>query len=129
MVKVVLADDEEFVRLFLKNVMHSLSFKVVAEVESGDEVFPVMKSIHPDILFLDINMPKLTGIEFLRYYSKEFPKTCIIILTSATSFKLIEEASSEGVSCFLMKNMPAEQMISVIEKTWSKFKQEHKINV
>lgn len=126
MVKVVLADDEEFVRHFLRNVMESLSFNVVAEVERGDEVFSVMKNTSPDILLLDINMPNLTGIEFLKHYSHQFPKTCIIILTSASSFKTVEEASKEGVNCFIRKDMPIEQMMLSIQKTWSTFKKEIK---
>jgi YesN/AraC family two-component response regulator len=125
MVRVVLADDEEFVRKFLINVMQSLSFQVVAEVDKGDEVFPIMKKTHPDILLLDINMPNLTGIDFLRKYSREFPKTCIIILTSASSFDVVEEASREGINCFIRKDMPVEQMLLTIEKTWLTFKEEH----
>jgi len=127
MVKVVLADDEEYIRLFLKNVMSALSYKVVAEVETGDEVFPVMKKQRPDILFLDINMPNLTGIEFLKLYAKEFPKTCIIILTSARSFDLVEEASQTGASCFLRKDMQVEQMMKAIKKTWTEFKEKNNI--
>jgi len=127
MVKVVLADDEEFVRYFLKSVMQSLSFQIVAEVEKGDEVYAVVKKARPDILLLDINMPNLTGIEFLKKYSKEFPKMCIIILTSANSFNLFEETAQEGASCFIRKDTPIEQMVSKIEKTWSAFKEENKI--
>lgn len=127
MTKVVLADDEEFVRYFLKSVMSSLSFSVVAEVDSGDELYSVMKKTHPDILFLDINMPHMTGMEFLQNYASEFPKTCFIILTSAASFKLVEDASSSGASCYLRKDMPIEKMVQTIEKTWLEFKEEHKL--
>lgn len=129
MVKVVLADDEEFVRAFLKSVLESLNFNVIAEVEKGDEVYDVMKKTSPDILLLDINMPKFTGMEFLQYYSHKFPKTCIIILTSATSFTLMEKASSAGASCFLRKDLPVEKMIEAINKTWVEFKRGHNINV
>ena len=123
MQKVVLADDEEFVRYFLKTVMHSLSFNVVAEVERGDEVYSVMKNTKPDILFLDINMPNLTGIDFLKRYSKEFSHTCIIILTSANTFQVVEEVSAEGANGFIRKDTPVEQMMLSIEKTWSKFQE------
>lgn len=123
---VVIADDEEFVRLFLKSVMRTLSFKVIAEVEQGDEVYPAMIKKHPDILFLDINMPNLTGLEFLRLYSHEFPKTCIIILTSATSFQLLEEASQKGANCFIRKDMPVNQMMIAIKKGWLDFKEKNK---
>lgn len=123
MVRVVLADDEEFVRYFLQSVMSSLHFSVVAEVEKGDEVFSVMKKTNPDILFLDINMPNFTGLEFLKRYSQEFPKTCIIILTSANSFQIVEETSAEGASCYIRKDTPIEQMVSKIEKTWLAFRE------
>lgn len=126
MVKVVLADDEEFVRLFLKTVMSMLSFSVVAEVEKGDEVYSVIKNTNPDILLLDINMPNLTGLEFLKRYSRDFPRTCIIILTSANTFEAVEETSAKGASGFIRKDTPVEQMVSIIEKTWSKFKEEKK---
>lgn len=122
MVRVVLADDEEFVRYFLKNVMDSMSFTVVAEVERGDELYPVMKKHHPDILLLDINMPNLTGMDFLKRYASEFPKTCIIMLTSATSFKMMEDASAGGASCFLRKDIPVDGIISSITKTWANFR-------
>lgn len=121
MVKAVIADDEEFVRYFLRNVMDSLSFKVVAEVEKGDELLNVMRQINPDILLLDVNMPNLTGLEFLKYYAKNFPNTCIIILTSASSFQIAEEATQKGASCFLRKDTPVEQMMLAIQKTWSDF--------
>lgn len=124
MVKVVLADDEEFVRLFLKTVMSMLSFNVVAEVEKGDEVYAIMARTKPDILLLDINMPNLTGLEFLKRYSREFPHTCIIILTSANSFQVVEEASTKGANGFIRKDTPIEQMVLSIEKAWSAFKKE-----
>lgn len=127
MTKVVLADDEEFVRYFLRSVMSALSFKIIAEVENGDELYSVMKKTHPDILFLDINMPHMTGMEFLQKYASEFPKTCFIILTSAASFNLVEEASSGGANCYLRKDMPIEKMMLAIEKTWSVFKEENNI--
>lgn len=126
MVKVILADDEEFVRHFLKNVMNALSFNVVAEVDKGDELYSVMKNTNHDILLLDINMPNLTGLEFLRRYSREFPKTCIIILTSANTFQAVEEASEKGASGFIRKDTPVEQMVASIEKAWSTFKEERK---
>lgn len=121
MPKVVIADDEEFVRYFLKSVMDSLSYKVVAQVEKGDDLLTVMKNTSPDILLLDINMPNLTGLEFLKYYAKNFPKTCIIILTSSSSFQIAEEAAAIGANCFLRKDMPVEQMMVAIQKTWTDF--------
>lgn len=126
MVRAVLADDEEFVRYFLKSVVESLSYEVVGEVDKGDALLEVMKKTNPDILFLDINMPNLTGTEFLEKYASQFPKTCIIILTSASLMKLMGESSLTGANCFLRKDTPLEEMIEAIEKTWLDFKKENR---
>ncbi len=122
MPKVVIADDEEFVRYFLNTVMESIFFKVVAEVERGDELLEIMEETQPDILLLDINMPNLTGIEFLKQYADKFPNTCIIILTSASLETLVGEVSAAGARCFLRKDTPIEDMILSIQKTWTLFR-------
>lgn len=121
MVKVILADDEEFVRHFLKNVMQELSFQVIAEVEKGDELLSVMEEQHPDMLFLDINMPNLTGIEFLQKYAYKFPETCIVLLTSSSIMALIGETSLSNIQCFLKKDTTVEEMIESIKQTWANF--------
>lgn len=127
MVDVILADDEEFVRYFLKSVMESLSFNVVAEVEKGDELLSAMEKNLPDILLLDINMPNFTGMDFLRKHAVKFPKTCIIILTSARSAELASDVSMQGAKCFLRKDTPIDEMILSINETWLSFKKENKL--
>lgn len=127
MTRVVIADDEEFVRYFLRTVMDSLSYDVVAEVEKGDELVSVMEEQYPDLLLLDINMPNLTGLEFLKDYAFNFPQTCIIILTSATSAALVNEASAKGAKCFLRKDTPIEKMVAAIKQTWTDFEKEHNV--
>lgn len=127
MPNVILADDEEFVRYFLKTIMDSLFFDVVAEVEKGDELIAAMREYQPDILLLDINMPNLTGIEFLNKYSEEFQNTCIIILTSATSAQLMTEASTKGAKCFLRKDTPPEKMVVTIKDTWEQFRKDKNV--
>lgn len=126
MPNVVIADDEEFVRYFLKSILESIFYKVIEEVEKGDELPEVMEQLQPDMLFLDINMPNLTGIEFLKEYASNFPKTCIIILTSSASANLIDEASRAGAKCFLRKDTPVEKMVEAIQNTWEEFRKENR---
>lgn len=122
MPSVILADDEEFVRYFLKTIMDSLLFDVIAEVDKGDELIYAMRNNKPDILLLDINMPRLTGLEFLNQYSSEFTDTCIIILTSATSAQVMDEATTKGVKYFLRKDTPPDKMATLIKECWEEFK-------
>lgn len=124
MPNVVIADDEEFVRYFLKSILESIFFKVIEEVETGDELPDIMEQLRPDMLLLDINMPNLTGIEFLQQYAANFPETCIIILTSSASPVLTSEATQAGARCFLRKDTPVEKMVEAIQTTWTEFKKE-----
>jgi len=121
MPSVILADDEEFVRYFLKTVMDTLFFDVVAEIDKGDELIDAMREYQPNVLLLDINMPKLTGLEFLEQYASEFSQTCIIILTSATSASLMNKISTNGVKCFIRKDTPPDKMMLQIKECWEKF--------
>lgn len=125
MPSVVIADDEDFVREFLKTVLDTIKYEVVAEVDAGDKLFDVMLEHKPDILFLDINMPGLTGIEYLETFSKSFPKTCTIILTSLALSTLIGEPALIEAKGFLRKDTPLKDMIKMIKKTWDEFKKEH----
>lgn len=124
MPKVIIADDEEFVRYFLKSLLESINYELVAEVETGDKLIGIMNETQPDILLLDINMPNLTGIDFLKNYSATFPKTCIIILTSASLATLFGEPALANASCFLNKSTPVSQISEAIQKTWADFKEE-----
>lgn len=118
MARVVLADDEEFVRYYLKTVMETMSYDIVAEVEKGDELVDVMNDYQPDILLLDVNMPNLTGTDFINQYADDFPQTCIVILTSAS---YVDNESLKNVSCVLRKDTPIDEMISSIEEAWNNF--------
>lgn len=125
MPKVIIADDEIFVRDCLKAVLKSIDFEVVAEVERGDKLPDIMTKAQPDILFLDINMPGLSGTDFLRKYSKNYPKTCIIILTSQALSSFIDEASLVEAKCFLRKDTPVKEMVEAIKSTWEQFIEEN----
>lgn len=122
--KVIIADDEEFVRCFLRSLLESINYEIMEEIETGDKLVEIMLQKQPDILLLDINMPNLTGLEFLKNYSSLFPKTCIILLTSKTLSSLINEPSLASARCFLNKTTPIEQMSESIQKAWECFKQE-----
>ena len=122
MAKVILADDEEFVRMFLRDSLQEFSFDVVAEVDNGLDLVEAMGEYKPDILLLDINMPNLTGKDFLEQYSHNFPETCIIILTSIASANYLKH---ERIQAVLRKDLNILDLIAAIEGAWSKFKKEN----
>lgn len=122
---VVIADDEDYIRDLIRAILESINYQVVAEAGRGDKLPDIMTEQQPDILFLDIDMPGLSGTEFLSKYARDYPKTCIIILTSKVLSSLINEESLIGARCFLNKNTPVDEMIGAIKRTWAQFVEEN----
>lgn len=122
---VVIADDEDYIRDLIRAILESIDYQVVAEVGRGDNLPAVMTEQQPDLLFLDIDMPGLSGIEFLSKYAENYPKTCIIILTTKVLSSLINEKSLIDVKCFLNKNTPIDEMVEAIKTTWAQFVEEN----
>ncbi|MDD3237137.1 MAG: response regulator transcription factor [Candidatus Gastranaerophilales bacterium] len=118
---VVIADDEEFVRYFLRGLLESIFFDVIEEVSSGDALYPVISEKKPDILLLDINMPNLKGNDFLMQYKQDLSKICVIVLTVSTSSEIEAQLKAEGFTHFLRKNNTPEDITSYIQKAWSEF--------
>ena len=122
MARVIIADDEEFVRIFLRDTLKEFCFDVVAEVDNGLDLVEIMREHKPDILLLDINMPNLTGKDFLDQYSHNFPETCIIILTSIASANYIKH---ERIQAVLRKDLNILDLMAAIEEAWNQFKEEN----
>lgn len=125
MPKVIIADDEDFIRDFIRTILESIDFEIVAEVGRGDKLPDIMTEQQPDILFLDIDMPGLSGTEFLQKYAHDYPQTCIIILTSQSLLSLMNEASLVGAKCFLRKDTSVDEMVKAIKATWAQFIKEN----
>lgn len=123
MARVIIADDEDFVRFYLKSTLEDFHFQVQAEASSGIELLQLMNESAPDILLLDINMPNMTGIDFLKTQASKFPFTCIIMLTAVTNEKMMEECKELGASNFLRKDLEILELIDSIEETWTEFKE------
>lgn len=113
----MLADDESYVRLFLKTMLSSLGFRVVATATNGGETVALYRVHRPDVLFLDINMPLMTGREALEMIRKEFPDAFVIMLTSVTGEAEVEASLDAGAANYLRKDLPLAELKQEIVET------------
>lgn len=121
MPKVMIVDDDEFIRYYLKNLLEYIKFTVVAECGNGEEIFDTFWETKPDILLLDIHMPGINGDKFL-LDNKEFVKdTLVIILTMSISDEIKKNLEKEGYAHFLRKNISPKDLIKTIEDTWNEY--------
>jgi DNA-binding NarL/FixJ family response regulator len=116
-IKVLLVDDHQIVRdgifaLLIKE--HDI--EIVGEASNGDELFEKLKFIKPDIIILDISLPKMSGIEIAGILTKDFPQIRIIVFSSYTDEETIFKSIRAGAKGFLPKDSMREDLVEAIKK-------------
>ncbi len=107
-IRIVVADDHPVVRFGVKNMlMADHGFEVVGEAEDGDQAVTETLELEPDILLLDLAMPKLPGLEAMRAIMSRSPRVKIILLTSTISTQQIIEALQIGARGIVLKDSVA----------------------
>ncbi len=103
--KLVIADDHPLLIDGLKRVLEEIDNVEVADIASnGLQLISVLRKTAADIVLLDLQMPKLDGIETMKILKKDFPKLKIIVFTNYGQPRLIKEIKAAGADGFLIKS-------------------------
>ncbi|WP_328468612.1 response regulator transcription factor [Actinoplanes sp. NBC_00393] len=114
-VRVLLADDEALVRAGLRLLVdNEPDLLVVGEAVDGLEAVLLAGRTAPDVVLMDIRMPRLDGIEAARRILAAHPESRVIMLTTFREDRYLQEALRSGVSGFLLKVSPPQQMLDAI---------------
>ncbi len=104
-IKVVIADDHPVVRVGLRNMLQADGMiKVIAEAKDGVEALHMVRTLRPDILLLDLAMPKMPGMDALRELTGDTADTRTIVLTGQVDKRQILEALQLGARGVLLKD-------------------------
>lgn len=104
-IRIVVADDHPVVRFGVKNILTSdLGFSVVGEAEDGDVAITETLEKEPDILLLDLQMPRLPGLEAMRAIMGRSPRVKIVLLTSTITTQQVIEALQIGARGIVLKD-------------------------
>jgi len=115
-IRIVVADDHPVVRFGVKNMLENEpGFEVVGEAEDGDVAITQTLELEPDILLLDLAMPRLPGLEALRAIMNKSPRVKIIMLTSTISTQQIIEALQIGARGIVTKDALIDQLTNAID--------------
>ena len=107
-IRIVVADDHPVVRFGVKNMlMNEPGFEVVGEAEDGDDAITQTIELEPDILLLDVLMPRLPGLEAMRAIMTKSPRVKIVLLTATISPQQIIEALQIGARGIVLKDSVA----------------------
>ncbi|EEG76107.1 response regulator [Dethiobacter alkaliphilus] len=114
-IRLLVADDHALLRDGLKKILalhHDL--EVVAEAPDGQEAYNMTKTIRPDIVLMDINMPNMNGIDATRRIKSEFPEIGVIALTIHDDEEYIYELVKCGVSAYMLKDIETDCLVDAI---------------
>jgi DNA-binding NarL/FixJ family response regulator len=107
-VRIVVADDHPVVRFGVRNMLESEpGFEIVGEAEDGDIAITQTLELEPDVLLLDVQMPRLPGLEAMRAIMDRSPRVKIILLTSTISTQEVIEALQIGARGIILKDSVA----------------------
>jgi DNA-binding NarL/FixJ family response regulator len=116
-IRVVLADDQALVRAGFRMILESAGdIEVVGEAVDGDDAVAVTTTLKPDVVLMDVEMPRTDGLEATkRLVNTAGLATRVVILTTFERDDYVSEALHSGASGFLLKNAPPEDLVRAVQ--------------
>ncbi len=112
--RLVIADDESIIRMNLKETLVGLGYLVVGEAGDGVSVINLARELRPDLVLMDIKMPKLDGIQAARILTEE-KIAPVLLLTAYSDRDLVERAKEAGVVNYIVKPFREAELLPAIE--------------
>ncbi|MBE5852380.1 MAG: response regulator [Lachnospiraceae bacterium] len=117
---VLIVDDSKMSRNLLKTLLEDEGYSVIAEAGDGEQALSAFKQYSPDLVTLDITMPKMDGIEALQLILKADPSANVIMITAAGQQSKLIKALKYGAKKFITKPFEKEEVIANVNEVMSK---------
>lgn len=118
--RVLVAEDEALIRLDLVEMLREEGYEVVGEASDGEEAIKLAGELRPDLVILDVKMPKLDGIEAAAKITGDRIAP-VVILTAFSQRDLVERAREAGTMAYLVKPFAKRDLVPAIELAVSRF--------
>ncbi len=118
-IDVLIADDQAIVRKGIRALLATeADVKVVGEAENGAEAISEMERLIPDVILMDLEMPKMDGIEAIRRITANHPKARILVLTSFATDDKVFPAIKAGALGYLLKDSSPEELVQAVHQVY-----------
>ncbi|QQZ11275.1 response regulator [Heyndrickxia vini] len=119
MINIMIVDDQPLVREGLGSLLNLREeINVIGTASDGEEALEKALDLLPDLILMDIRMPKVNGVEGTRLIRENIPFTKVLMLTTFSDSKYIFEALEEGASGYLLKDMPTDTIVQAIKTVY-----------
>jgi two-component system chemotaxis response regulator CheY len=120
MKRVLIADDASFMRQMIRDIIEPEGFEVVGEASDGLEVVEKYKKLRPDVVMMDIVMPKRSGIDAVKAIKAEDAGARVVMCSALGQDALVSEALQAGASDFIVKPFKPDAVLSTLAKVVEK---------
>ena len=115
--KILLVDDNDLMRTLLRGILRSESCQVVGEAKNGLIALDLIERVLPDVVFLDVMMPEMDGLEALQNIKEKHPEIRVIMITGNPSVENVQESIQGGASGFIVKPFNTAKVLDTLHKT------------
>ena len=120
--RVVVAEDEALIRLDIVEILKDRGFEVVAEAADGEQAVEMARLHEPDVVLMDVKMPKMDGISAAEIISNERIAP-VVLLTAFSQKELVDRATEAGAMAYVVKPFTENDLIPSIEVAMSRYEQ------
>lgn len=116
-IKVLVVDDHTLFCQGLQKVLAAYEeIEVVGEASNGKEAITQVEETSPDIVLMDIKMPRMDGIESIELIKKKHPELSVLVLSMYEDYEYVLKAVQAGASGYMQKNIPADELVTTIKQ-------------
>jgi len=116
----MVADDSDAIRLVFQDILTIGNHEIVAEAVNGEEAVQKFSQSEPDILLLDLAMPKKDGLTVVKEIMSAHPNAKIILITASDNQNVINQCLQEGATAFISKPFDFDQVLKLIQDVSSR---------
>jgi two-component system chemotaxis response regulator CheY len=118
--RVLIADDASFMRQMIREIIEPEGFEVVGEATNGIEAMEKYTELHPDIVTMDIVMPKQSGIDAVKGILAQSPDAKVVMCSALGQESLVMEALQAGAKDFIVRPFKPDNVLETLTKTLDK---------
>lgn len=120
MARVLIADDASFMRQMIREIIEPEGHEVIGEATNGIEAVELFRELQPELVTMDIVMPKRSGIDAVKAILAEQPTACIVMCSALGQETLVTEALQAGARDFIVKPFKPDNVVSTLKKVLEK---------
>jgi DNA-binding NarL/FixJ family response regulator len=118
MIRVLICDDQAIARHGLQMILSTApDLQLVGQAQDGQEALDLVAQSPPDLVLMDLKMPRLNGVQAIRLIRQRFPAVQILVLTTYDADEWVFDAVRAGAHGYLLKDTPPQQILTAIRNT------------